>query len=158
MTIEIHAIEAVQMEAFLERRRASLASFPVEMSLADNLSEILRKANEFVPSLAGSILLDNPLTKRSDRRKNSLTFVAAFGDKAAQLIGREVPAAHGIAGWVYEHGEPYNTGDANGDQFFFDGVDAVTEYSTQSVVAIPIRIEQEVCGVLELINRVGAPD
>jgi diguanylate cyclase (GGDEF)-like protein len=32
-------------------------------------------------------------------------------------------------------------------------MDEQTRYQTQSLVAIPIRIEQEVCGVLELINR-----
>ena len=68
------------MEAFLERRRATLA-FPSEMNLAENLAEILRKANEFVPSSAGSIILDNPLDKRSDRPQNMLTFVAAFGER-----------------------------------------------------------------------------
>jgi diguanylate cyclase (GGDEF)-like protein len=31
--------------------------------------------------------------------------------------------------------------------------DRQTNYRTRSVVAIPIRIEQEVCGVLELVNR-----
>src|SRR6185436_15535856 len=32
-------------------------------------------------------------------------------------------------------------------------VDKQTRYQTESLVAIPIRIEHEVCGVLELINR-----
>ncbi len=142
------------MEAFLERRRAVLA-FPKEMNLADNLAEILRKANEFVPSAAGSILLDNPLEKQSSRRNPSLTFVAAFGDEAQQLIGREIAADQGIAGQVYSTGEPYRVSQVSGDGFFFAGVDEETQYRTESLVAIPICIEKEVCGVLELINRQG---
>ena len=157
MTVEIHALNAHQMDAFLERRRAVIA-FASEMSLADNLAEILRKANEFVPSAAGSILLDNPLDKRADKRLNLLTFVAAFGDKATQLIGSEIPAEHGIAGHVYATGKSYHTSDTGTDPYFFTGVDKVTEYSTDSLVAIPVRIGQEVCGVLELMNRQGAKE
>ncbi|RMH20169.1 MAG: sensor domain-containing diguanylate cyclase [Acidobacteria bacterium] len=155
MSIEIHALAPREMEAFLERRRAILA-FPSEVSLADNLAEILRKANEFVPSAAGSILLDNPLEKRPEKERNRLTFVVAFGDKAEQLIGREIPADQGIAGRVYVTGEPYHAPQTEIDQYFFDGMDKLTHYQTRSLVAIPIFIEQEVCGVLELMNRRGA--
>jgi diguanylate cyclase (GGDEF)-like protein len=145
------------MEAFLERRRAIFA-FTSEMSLAENLAEILRKANEFVPSAAGSILLDNPLMKRPDKRRNKLTFVAAFGEKATALIGREIDAELGIAGHVYVNGQGYHASDTSDDQFFFAGVDELTHYSTHSLVAIPIRIGTEVCGVLELMNRQGAEE
>lgn len=145
------------MGVFLERRRAMLA-FSSEMSLADNLAEILRKANEFVPSAAGSILLDNPLDKQQNRRQNMLTFVAAFGDRAEQLLGREIPGDRGIAGHVYVHGSPYHASDTRADEHFFAGLDEIIDYSTQSLIAVPIRIEQDVCGVLELINRRGAPE
>ena len=37
----------------------------------------------------------------------------------------------------------------------FGAVDEITRYTTESLIAVPIRIEQEVCGVLELINRRG---
>lgn len=157
VSIEIHTIDPQQMEAFLERRRAVIA-FSSEMSLVDNLAEILRKANEFVPSEAGSILLDNPLAKKPDKRGNNLTFVAAFGEKATAVIGREISADQGIAGHVYVTGEGYHASSTSKDQHFFGGVDALTEYSTRSLVAIPIRIGQEVCGVLELMNRRDASD
>ncbi|MEM8994608.1 MAG: sensor domain-containing diguanylate cyclase [Acidobacteriota bacterium] len=145
------------MGAFLERRRATLA-FSQEMNLAENLAEILRKANEFVPSQAGSILLDNPLDKRAERKDNRLTFVAAFGNRADSLIGREISGDRGIAGHVYLHGQAYHASNTQEDEFFFPGVDEVIDHETHSLVAIPIRIEQDVCGVLELINRQGAPE
>ncbi|MCP3961452.1 MAG: sensor domain-containing diguanylate cyclase [bacterium] len=157
MSDQIHSLDAHHMDAFLERRRAVIA-FASEMSLADNLAEILRKANEFVPSAAGSILLDNPLDKRPDKSHNLLTFVAAFGAKATRLIGTEIMANQGIAGQVYATGESYHTSNTDSDPYFFTGVDEMTQYSTESLVAIPIRIGQEVCGVLELMNRQGARD
>lgn len=157
VTLEIHHLDPEKMEAFLERRRATLA-FTSEMSLAENLAEILRKANEFVPSLAGSILLDNPLDKKPDKDRNLLTFVAAFGEKALELIGRKISAHHGIAGRVYTTGDAHHASVASDDKYFFAGIDRMTDYHTHSLIAIPIRIEQEVCGVLELINRQGAKD
>jgi len=147
-----HSLEPVRLERFLERRRAS-PSFPLELSLAENLVEVLRRANGFVPSAAGSILLDDPSDKNDDRRQNKLTFIAAFGEKSSCLVGETIPADQGIAGRVYLTGEAYSTPYAPGDRFFYRAVDEQTRYQTQSLVAIPIRIEQEVCGVLELINR-----
>jgi diguanylate cyclase (GGDEF)-like protein len=148
--IELHSLAPEELERFLDRRRASLSP---ELSLTENLVEVLRKANEFVPSAAGSILLDNPRVKKRDRRSNSLTFIAAFGEKAVELIGERIPADQGIAGHVYLSGNAYSSADARRDPHFFSGVDESTRYTTRSVIAIPVRIEQEVCGVLELINR-----
>src|SRR4051795_3704450 len=151
-----HSLEPVQLERFLERRRAN-PSFPLELSLAENLVEVLRRANSFVPSAAGSILLDDPASKKDDRRQNTLTFIAAFGEKSSCLVGRTIPADQGIAGRVYLTGEAYSTPYAPSDRFFYRGMDEQTRYQTESLVAIPIRIGQEVCGVLELINRTDAP-
>jgi diguanylate cyclase (GGDEF)-like protein len=150
-----HCLDQIQLERFLERRRAN-PGFPHGLSLAENLAEILRRANGFVPSAAGSILLDNPADKRAERHRNSLTFIAAFGEKSEILIGETIPADHGIAGRVYLTGDTYVTPDAPGDRFFYAAVDEQTTYQTQSLIATPIRIEQEVCGVLELINRKNA--
>jgi len=147
-----HCLEPSKLERFLERRRAH-RHFPLELSLAENLAEILRRANGFVPSESGSILLDDPSAKQTSRRSNRLIFIVAFGEKAESLVGQSVPADGSIAGHVYLTGEVYSTAEARDDPFFFGGVDEQTQYLTQSLIAVPIRIEQEVCGVLELINR-----
>jgi diguanylate cyclase (GGDEF)-like protein len=149
---DYHCLDPAALEQFLERRRAS-PGFPLEMSLAENLVEILRKANEFVPSDAGSILLDNPTEKQSDRRLNQLTFIAAFGQTSESLVGQRIPAATGIAGYTYLSGRTYVSAEAHGDPQFNPRFDAETNYRTRSLVAIPIRIGHDVCGVLELINR-----
>jgi diguanylate cyclase (GGDEF)-like protein len=155
VTSDYHSLDHVRLERFLERRRANPTN--LELSLADNLIEVLRRADGFVPSAAGSILLDNPSEKHEDRRRNLLTFIAAFGDKSSGLVGQTIPAEQGIAGRVYLTGEAYVTPNAPTDRFFYRRMDEQTRYQTHSLIAIPIRIEQEVCGVLELINRRNAP-
>jgi diguanylate cyclase (GGDEF)-like protein len=144
------------LEPFLERRRAGPPHFPAEMDLVENLVAVLRKANEFVPSEAGSILLDDPRRKHEDRRRNRLTFLAVFGERAEALVGQTIEADRGIAGRTYQSGEAYYSGNVADDPHFDAAVDRETAYHTRSLVAIPIRIGTEVCGVLELLNRRGA--
>ncbi|NHZ72886.1 MAG: diguanylate cyclase [Nitrospirae bacterium] len=153
---EFHCLELPRLERFLERRRAS--PIFLEMNLSEVLVAILRKANEFVPSEAGSILLDNPKKKLPDRHRNNLTFIATFGEKAERLVGQTVSADQGVGGHVYITGKSYRTVDLQEDEFFNRDFADAHDYRPDSLVAIPIRIEQEVCGVLELINRREAGD
>lgn len=150
--IELHCVDPSALERFLQRRRAN-PPLSLELNLAENLMEVLRKANEFVPSDAGSILLDDPIRKKERRHENVLTFIAVFGEKSAGLIGRTIDAECGIAGHVYATGKAYVTPDTARDNHFYSALDRETDYKTETLVAIPVRIEQEVCGVLELINR-----
>ncbi len=155
MKHEVRCLDPGQLELFLERRRRSRDegdSLSDETSLGANLIAILDKANELVPSDAGSLLLDDPTVKVGARSANELTFIAAFGEKADLLIGRKIKAAEGIAGRVYLTGETHQAGDAHKDRFFHSGVDEATEFETKALVAIPIKLGDEVCGVLELIR------
>jgi len=153
--VDFHSLGPEHMDRFLERRRVH-ANLPEEISLARHLEEILRKASEFVPARAGSILLDDPVSKLPDHKQNELTFIAVFGEKAQDLVGQRIPSTAGIVGHVYQTGVAYFTGLAQDDDRFFPGVDALTRFRTETLVAIPVRVEQEVCGVLELVNRRGA--
>ena len=155
--LDFHCLLPPDLVNFLERRRAG-HTFPGEMNLSENLVAILRKANEFVPSEAGSILLDNPVNKQRHRDRNDLTFIAAFGEKAETLVGQLVPAAKGIGGHVYITGKSYRAVRLTDEQLFNPIIDEALGYQTRSLVAIPIRIEQEVCGVLELVNRKEADE
>jgi len=93
---DVLSLEPSELERFLERRRASPPQFPLEMDLAENLVEVLRKANEFVPSQAGSILLDDPLTKNSDDRlENELNRKVCSGELTiAEAQRRESQLKH----------------------------------------------------------------
>jgi hypothetical protein len=110
--VDVQSLDPPRLERFLERRRAARA-FPLELSLAENLEAVLAKANELVPSAAGSILLDDPREKLGDDgRASHLTFIAAFGEKSRELIGRRIPTDQGIAGHVYLSGVAYRTSTA----------------------------------------------
>jgi diguanylate cyclase (GGDEF)-like protein len=108
-----------------------------------------------VPAEAGIILLDNPKVKTADRTRGTLTGVAAIGPPNKQLVGSRMPVTMGLAGQAYLSGRSTSfdssVDPANALQGNYPGIDEV-----RSSVAIPIRIENDVCGALELINRTAA--
>lgn len=144
------ALPEDQLHPFLRRRRRRRA--PTEDPLGPFLAETLDLAARLVPSEAGSLLLDDPTVPRS---RSPLTFVAAFGPAATNLVGMAVPRGQGIVGHVYEAGELYETSRPNDDPHFFERVDAAAGFRTRSLVAAPVRLERHVCGVFELVNRRG---
>src|SRR5881275_863288 len=152
LTMQFHALEIPRLERFLERQKAGL-SLKSDIDLDLVLRQILQKANEFVPSESGSILLDDPFRKVAMRRENELVFIATFGHASRNLIGQRLSAKFGIVGQVYQTGTPYVSADVKEDDFFYAEFDEQLGHKTHSVVCVPIYIGKTVCGVLELINR-----
>ena len=150
--IRFNSLEGLELEHFLERHRsASTLRSDIDLDLL--LREILRKANEFVPSESGSILLDDPFRKMASRQDSELVFIATFGSASEDLVGKRLSASQGIAGRVYQTGSPYLSEDVGNDEFFFSKIDEDIGHKTNSIVCVPIYIGKNVCGVLELINR-----
>ncbi len=150
------ALSERRLRAFLERerRRQSRIAVPPVGRL---LSETLELGRQLVPCRAGSLLLDDPRAKRHGPG-SPLTFVAAFGARADTILGTSVPAGKGIAGAVYRSGDVLSVADPHADPRFFSGVDeaaAGPRFETKSLLAVPVRLESRVCGVLELLNRKG---
>ena len=135
-------------------QRKTKTTYPAgEVDLKGVLREILLRANEFVPSDSGSILLDDPLLKGDKERKGKLYFMACFGVGSLGLVGTHLPDDVGIVGATYESGMPYLSQDISRDGKFYDAIDKRTKYESKSILAMPIKINDSVVGVIELINR-----
>jgi diguanylate cyclase (GGDEF)-like protein len=150
--LNLRVIPAAELEVFLERYRHD-AGFPEVMDAASFMREVLHRASAFVPSEAGSVLLDNPFERAAYPENAALYFIATFGPSADALIGASIPSTQGIVGHVYRTGESRLAVSAEADADFCSRFDEVTEFRTLSLLAVPIRIESRVCGVLELVNR-----
>ena len=150
----VYSLPIGDLEPFLDRRRYS--AFAVsQLAVTSFLGEILSKANDFVPSNSGSILMDRPFDRGSTPADTSLYFVATFGTSAQTILGRHLRADQGVAGYVYRTGEPYVMNDPENDPTFYSKFDEGTDFITSCAIAVPVRIERTVCGVLELVNRIG---
>jgi signal transduction protein with GAF and PtsI domain len=84
---------------------------------------------------------------------SSLTFVAADGEGAAEVVGLVLPVGRGIAGWAAMSGQPIGVRDVRSDPRFARDVAESTNYVPTSVMAVPLfRRDGEVLGVLELLD------
>lgn len=92
-----------------------------------------------------------------DGDEGDLRFLSAIGKVADQLKNLKIPAGKGIAGFVFSSGQPMAITDVGEEDTFYAEVDKQTGYSTQTILATPLRYNGEIIGVLEYINRIGEP-
>lgn len=143
--------EEVLNRTIMRRRQPGAGDKGVDLGLV--LKEIVEWADKFVPSEAGSILLDDPILKIDTNRQGTLYFAACFGKKSESLVGTSLNDNEGIAGQTYQSGKSYISEDVSSDSSFLKRIDQETSYSTQSVICSPIKINNAIIGVIELINR-----
>jgi signal transduction protein with GAF and PtsI domain len=131
----------------------------VEMvDIANLLTDPLTQSIEhFLRISAAEMDSDEASVLIRDGDEGDLRFLSAVGKVADQLINLKVPAGKGIAGFVMSSGQPMAVADAGEEQTFYAEVDKKTGYSTQLILATPLRHNGEVIGVLEYINRRGKP-
>jgi signal transduction protein with GAF and PtsI domain len=89
--------------------------------------------------------------------EGDLRFLSAIGKVADRLKNLHVPAGKGIAGFVFSSGQPMAVADVGEEESFYAEVDKQTGYSTQTILATPLRVNGEVIGVLEYVHRIGEP-
>jgi diguanylate cyclase (GGDEF)-like protein len=148
----VNVLPAPELEPFLERYRHD-TGIPDSIDAGFFIREVLDRAREFVPCEAGSVLLDHPFERAGDPEGCALYFIAAFGPAAQALVGASIPATEGVVGHVYSSGESHLVVDPANDPFFYPRFDETHAFYTRSLLAVPIVIENSVCGVLELVNR-----
>jgi len=72
--------------------------------------------------------------------------------------GLTVPPGRGIAGQAVKRQEPMIVPDVRESPHFYSGIDELTGFETKSVLAVPMLYEDEVIGVIEVVNKCdGSP-
>ena len=97
-----------------------------------------------------------------DPNREVLTFVAASGAAGDQVVGMEMEAGKGIAGWALSSGQSISISDAPSDPRFARDIAEATGYTPSTVFAIPLETDTGAMGVLEILDapegREGAHD
>lgn len=151
--MKTHCISNPELGAFVKREPR--ASQPYELDLAGIFCDLLTRANDFVPSEAGSIFIDDPSIPEATRPFAELVMIACFGEASARLVGSRLPASRGIVGHVYGTGRSYVSASPQADPLFFSGFDGASRFRTRSLLCAPLVVEGQVIGVIELLNRLG---
>jgi len=105
---------------------------------------LMELATEVTGSEAASaILIEN----------GQLSFVAASGTKSIEIKRVHLGRKEGVAGWVVENKSPLLIPDVSKDLRFTKKADSTSGFNTRSLVAVPLKIEEEIIGVLEAVNK-----
>ena len=111
----------------------------------DLLEWIAKTAGEVTGAAAASIAVLDPYEEK-------LEFLAASGPASEQVVGLEMDAGKGIAGWAIASGQSITISDAPSDPRFAADVAAKTGYTPRSVFAIPLESDAGMMGVMEILD------
>jgi signal transduction histidine kinase len=114
----------------------------VSLNLDERLKAILAVSMDAVNAQAGTIYLYRP-------KEDCLEFSYVFGEKAAELLGKTIPASQGVVGSVFRSGVGQITRrDAPTD------IDRQTGYRTETILTAPVRYRAgQPIGAMQLLNK-----
>jgi diguanylate cyclase (GGDEF)-like protein len=143
-----------EIARFFVRARRDQDTEHWDVRLDAALREILERANDFVPSETGGILLDDPRAKLAGAPAPRLTYIAAFGPGSEDVLGKRVPSDRGFSGKVYSTGRPAQTDRLDPDDPLLSLTPEMGSTGPiHSLVAVPIVVGESICGILQLTNR-----
>ena len=128
----------------------ALNNISLELTRTTDLDALLNKIIEYaaiiVKAEAASILL-------LDKKKNELYFKASLGKKSKEIKKYKVKVGEGIAGWVAEKGKSLIVDDVTKDTRWNKNIDSSTKFTTKSLICVPLVLEKDIMGVMEVINK-----
>jgi len=116
------------------------------LDLDDLIELVLDKAESVMSAEASSVMLVN-------EDGNRLLCEVARGEVGAKVRESiQLEKGQGVAGWVWQNGEPLIVPDVSADKRFFSGIDSQSGFVTRSILAAPLKIQERIIGVAEVLN------
>lgn len=116
------------------------------LELGQVLDLIIAKAVEMLECEAGSILLYN-------KEKDCLYFSASTSSDSKKLAEIPVPLTDSLAGAIFSKNIPLIVNNVDKDIRHNSSVAAQVNFRTNSLLGVPMRIQNRVTGVLEALNK-----
>lgn len=113
------------------------------------LKIIMQSAERVMQAEASSVFL-------IDRQTDELYFEVATGPKEEEVKKIRLKKGEGIAGWVASMGASLLVPDVSKDPRFAKRVDAETHFITRSILCVPLKVRNQIIGVVQVVNRLGA--
>jgi len=118
------------------------------LPLDELLQQLVALATEVADAEAASLF-------RLDAKTRELVFDVVTGPKSDVLTRKRLPVGVGVAGWVAEHGRSLAVPNTKQDERFYPDIDREFGFETRSLLAVPMRLQDELVGVLEVVNKRG---
>jgi GAF domain-containing protein len=143
-------------ERFAEGLREALALAASAGAIASPVSHS-RLLEMIVETAARVIFAQAAALFLVDEEAQELIFEVALGSKAEEVRKFRIPLGHGIAGLVAVSGQPMAVSDAASDPRQAADIAESVGYAPQSILCVPLFYNEQVIGVLELLDKEGAP-
>ncbi|MFQ6131099.1 MAG: GAF domain-containing protein [Armatimonadota bacterium] len=154
-TLAAAAVKNARLHEAFQKKMTELSTLTgvgialsARLNLPDLLDTIVYLATSLLRAEASSLLLLNA-------QQDALEFVVALGAKGEEVKEHRVPLGQGIAGWVAQHGEPAVVPDVTEDPRFTGEIAEAVGFEVSSILCVPIKVQEDVIGVIELLNPVG---
>lgn len=141
------ARDSTRIESTIEAVSQVSEVIAAQTQITDLLTRVLDWATDLLQSTSAAALL-------LDDDGKTLRFAAASGPKGSEVLPFTLQIGEGIAGWVALHGQPAIVNDTAHDPRFKRDFDQDTGFETQSILCVPLRVQGNTLGVIEVINRV----
>ena len=116
------------------------------LDLSEVLEIIMNKVRELLRPENWSLLL-------MEDDGDHLVFEIAVGVSGETIKGKRLRVGEGIAGWVAETGQSLLVSDVQADERFCKRFDDLCDFTTRSLICVPMTNRGRVLGVIELVNR-----
>ncbi len=147
------AIAKARLLQETERRARQLASLnDVAQSLSSTLdldqllNQILKSSVAILDCEAGSLFM-------IDEGTGDLIFAVTEGPVASNLVGQRLPPGTGLVGKAADSGQPIIANDVYKTQDWSAETDEQTGFVTQSMLVVPLTVNENTIGVIEVINK-----
>lgn len=131
-----------QLTTFSELGKAITST----LDLREILNIVMEKVSELLQPKNWSLLL-------VDEEKNELYFEIVVGEGADKIKDIRLKMGEGIAGWVAKERVPLLVPDVSKDPRFSKKADESSKFTTESIIAVPLKSRKKCLGVIELINK-----
>lgn len=116
----------------------------------DLLQSIVDAAARIFGAAAASICL-------VDDEQQMLEFRVAYGVGRDEVVGMRIRVDQGIAGYVAMTGQPIAVSSVQQDPRFQREFAQSTGYVPRSILAMPLLLDDQVIGVMEVLDKINAP-
>ena len=121
-----------------------------EIGSAPDVEEMLQRLTTAAINLTGSA---SASVLEFDESSNSLRFVAVPWFWHQLLKDISVPLNKSIAGWVFANNKLQIVHDVKKDPRHYKVVDQISNFTTSSLLAVPMPYKGDTIGVLEVVNK-----
>ncbi|MBF0203079.1 MAG: sensor domain-containing diguanylate cyclase [Desulfamplus sp.] len=137
-------------------QRINNASFFLEIgkplakakTIKETLQVLMYQVGTIFQPMNWSLLLKDP-------QSGDMIFTVVVGSSKEKLQGVRIPKGEGIAGHILSTGESLIVENVEEDKRFSIRIDESTGFKTKSIIGVPLRTDDKIFGVIELVNKIS---